>query len=64
MERQMHHSKHEVQIYDYLDTNVPLLSRMYDKRVQGYQNMGYQVNTIKLGQEFIQNQAMDDLFTK
>ncbi len=37
----LHHSKSEVQIYDYLDINVPILSRMYDKRLQGYHNMGY-----------------------
>ncbi len=39
----LHHSKHEVQIYDYLDINVPILRRMYDKRLQGYRNMGYEV---------------------
>lgn len=39
----LYHSKREVQIYDYLDINVPVLRRMYDKRLQGYHNMGYQV---------------------
>jgi|GEM_PF-3433442 hypothetical protein len=27
----------------YLNINVPILSRMYDKRLQGYRNMGYEV---------------------
>lgn len=39
----LHHNKHEVQIYDYLDINVPLLNRMYNKRLQGYRNMGYEI---------------------
>ena len=39
----LHHSKREVQIYDYLDINVPILRRMYDKRLQGYRNMDYEV---------------------
>lgn len=43
----LHHNKHEVQIYDYLDINVPLLNRMYDKRLQGYRNMGYEIRIAK-----------------
>jgi len=30
-----------VQIYDYIDENVPVLMRMFDKRMQGYRAMGY-----------------------
>ncbi|WP_051189620.1 DEAD/DEAH box helicase [Alicyclobacillus acidoterrestris] len=33
--------KHEVQIYDYVDSHVPMLARMYQKRLKGYQAMGY-----------------------
>ncbi|WP_284286221.1 TOTE conflict system archaeo-eukaryotic primase domain-containing protein [Alicyclobacillus fastidiosus] len=33
--------KDEVQIYDYVDDHVPMLSRMYQKRLKGYQAMGY-----------------------
>ncbi|WP_083511929.1 DEAD/DEAH box helicase [Alicyclobacillus acidiphilus] len=33
--------KEEVQIYDYVDDCVPMLSRMYQKRLKGYQAMGY-----------------------
>ncbi len=39
----LHHNKSEVQIYDYVDINVPILRRMYDKRLHGYRNMGYEV---------------------
>lgn len=33
--------KNEVQIYDYVDDHVPMLSRMYQKRLKGYQAIGY-----------------------
>ena len=38
-----HDSKREVQIYDYVDIHVPVLVRMYEKRVKGYQAIGYSV---------------------
>nr|WP_231125680.1 DEAD/DEAH box helicase [Halomonas piezotolerans] len=34
--------KQEVTIYDYLDTGLPMLERMYRKREKGYKAMGYQ----------------------
>ncbi|WP_231571229.1 DEAD/DEAH box helicase [Gordoniibacillus kamchatkensis] len=37
----VHHSKQNVQIYDYVDLQVPMLMNMYKKRVRGYQAMGY-----------------------
>ncbi len=36
-----HQGKREVQIYDYVDLQVPVLAAMYKKRVKGYQAMGY-----------------------
>lgn len=35
--------KHEVRIYDYVDVHIPLLERMYHKRLKGYAELGYQV---------------------
>jgi superfamily II DNA or RNA helicase len=35
--------KKEVQIYDYLDEKIPMLERMYKKRVKGYKAIGYSV---------------------
>lgn len=35
--------KTEVQIYDYVDAEVPMLARMFEKRVRGYRTMGYEV---------------------
>jgi len=37
----IHQSKQDVQIYDYIDLQVPMLMSMYKKRVKGYQLMGY-----------------------
>jgi superfamily II DNA or RNA helicase len=33
--------KAEVLVYDYVDRNVPMLSRMFDKRLRTYRAMGY-----------------------
>jgi hypothetical protein len=35
--------KQEVQIYDYVDNGVPMLQKMYDRRLKGYKRIGYQV---------------------
>ncbi len=35
--------KTEVRVYDYADLNVPMLSRMFDRRCQGYEGIGYTV---------------------
>lgn len=36
--------KREVRVYDYVDHQVPMLARMYAKRLRGYRAMGYAVN--------------------
>lgn len=36
-----HRAKREVRIYDYLDRQVPMLARMFEKRMRGYRAMGY-----------------------
>ena len=39
----IHDSKKEVVIYDYLDLDVPVLARMYDRRTKGYRSIGYDI---------------------
>jgi len=39
-----HGSKREVRIMDYVDRSVPMLSRMFDKRMRGYRAMGYSLS--------------------
>ena len=36
-----HPSKSEVRIYDYVDADVPMLAKMFEKRRKGYRAMGY-----------------------
>lgn len=35
--------KNEVQIYDYVDIHIPVLERMYQKRLKGYSSIGYRI---------------------
>jgi superfamily II DNA or RNA helicase len=35
-------TKKEVRIYDYVDIQIPMLEKMYQKRLNGYASMGYQ----------------------
>ena len=37
----LHYNKKEVRIYDYVDSEVPLLEKMYKRRLRGYRSIGY-----------------------
>jgi len=39
----LHDNKTEVQVYDYADVSVPMLVRMYKKRLAGYAALGYAI---------------------
>ena len=39
------HGKEEVTIYDYVDKNVPVLMKMYGKRLKGYTALGYSIQS-------------------
>ena len=39
----LHEGKREVRVYDYADLNVPMLSRMFDRRCSGYEALGYTI---------------------
>jgi superfamily II DNA or RNA helicase/very-short-patch-repair endonuclease len=39
----LHDGKHEVRVYDYADLNVPMLAKMFDRRCQGYEAVGYTI---------------------
>jgi superfamily II DNA or RNA helicase len=38
-----HYSKKEVMIHDYVDVKVPMLAKMYQRRLTGYRAIGYEV---------------------
>jgi superfamily II DNA or RNA helicase/very-short-patch-repair endonuclease len=39
----IHDGKREVRVYDYADLDVPMLSRMFDRRCRGYEAVGYRI---------------------
>mgnify|MGYP001256688432 CR=1 FL=1 len=43
----LHDNKQVVRIYDYVDVNVPMLTRMYNKRLKGYNAIGYSVRDVR-----------------
>lgn len=45
----LHPAKREVRIYDYVDVQVPMLSRMFEKRLRGYRSLGYARGEAPLG---------------
>jgi superfamily II DNA or RNA helicase len=44
----LYHAKTEVRIYDYVDSNVPMLDKMSEKRKTGYKSLGYTMIDSKL----------------
>ena len=55
----LHTAKREVQVYDYVDGTVPALRRMSEKRVRGYESLGYSVKRAAAG--WSSQAAGDDL---
>jgi superfamily II DNA or RNA helicase len=45
----LHPAKQEVRIYDYVDREVPMLLRMFEKRLRGYRGIGYARGEAPLG---------------
>ncbi|MGC2461643.1 MAG: DEAD/DEAH box helicase family protein [Steroidobacteraceae bacterium] len=45
----LHSAKHEVRIFDYVDREVPVLLRMFQKRLRGYRGLGYARGEAPLG---------------
>ena len=40
-----YHNKSSVMIYDYVDIHVPMIENMYKRRLRGYANLGYTLQT-------------------
>ena len=45
----LHPGKREVRIFDYVDREVPMLLRMFEKRLRGYRSIGYARGEAPLG---------------
>jgi superfamily II DNA or RNA helicase len=39
----VHHGERVVKVFDYVDVHVPMLARMYEKRLRGYSAIGYAI---------------------
>lgn len=39
-----HHGKNLLQVYDYVDHEVPMLSKMFERRLRGYKAIGYSLS--------------------
>jgi len=46
-----YHGKSEVQIYDYVDLHIPVLEKMYQKRMKGYVEIGYKIKSDNIANE-------------
>jgi superfamily II DNA or RNA helicase len=53
----LHPGKTEVRIYDYVDNEVPMLLRMFEKRLRGYRAIGYARGEAPLGLREIDEKA-------
>ena len=42
----LHDNKRVVRVYDYVDAEVPMLARMYERRLKGYSVIGYRVQEV------------------
>jgi len=42
----LHEGKREVRIFDYVDRAVPMLARMFEKRLRGYRAIGYEQGSL------------------
>ena len=42
----LHPGKHEVRVVDYVDSKVPMLARMFERRLRGYRAMGYREDKV------------------
>jgi hypothetical protein len=39
----MHDGKKVVRVYDYVDSNVPMLAWVFERRLNGYRAIGYEL---------------------
>jgi superfamily II DNA or RNA helicase len=40
----LYDSKKIVEVYDYVDASIPMLARMFERRLQGYKALGYSIS--------------------
>ncbi len=55
----LHDNKRVVQVYDYIDNGVPMLARMYERRLRGYSAIGYEIEQATTVPPFCQARITD-----
>ena len=53
-----HEGKREVRIFDYVDREVPMLARMFEKRLRGYRAIGYEQRELPAGYEGVPDEPI------
>ena len=43
----LHDGKKIVEVYDYVDSSIPMLVRMFEKRLRGYKALGYSIHALE-----------------
>lgn len=41
----LHDNKRLVEVFDYVDSNIPMLARMFERRLRGYKALGYSIQS-------------------
>jgi len=54
----LHEGKREVRIFDYVDREVPMLARMFEKRLRGYRAIGYEQRELPAGYEGVSDEPV------
>jgi len=57
----LHEGKHDVRIFDYVDREVPMLARMFEKRLRGYRSIGYEQADLPAGYDGPQSGTVVEL---
>ncbi len=55
----LHSGKTEVRIYDYVDSQVPVLKRMFEKRLRTYRALGYAVSATSTNSEGVAERTIE-----
>jgi superfamily II DNA or RNA helicase len=48
----LHDNKRVVRVYDYVDPGVPMLARMFERRLKGYAAIGYTIDEVAIAADF------------
>ncbi len=46
-----HEGKQQVEIFDYIDLSIPMLARMYQKRLKTYAKLGYEIYSVEASEQ-------------